>query len=1552
MGVKNILNFSFARMHGFKSAFNCKRAGRTGLSLLLFLSLVLTAPLTSAPWFNTVAAADNTTELADNNLLSGDGVSPFSGPFLSELSYESESKSGWKGIILNKNTDNLPITLLQDGEVVAFSRGIAAHAAANVIYDLNNYREYSHFFSYLGLDARQNGQGDGAAFKISVSDDKNSWQELYRSETLHSDRNAVKVDLDLQGKRYLRLETLPGASNSHDHTVFAYARLHKPGEGLREFFPTLASLQEQVNAYLSRGVLPAALRNDDLFAFAETATEDSKNFSKLLWRTQLLKLVGTRSLNLLYDDGHGDFLKFLWNDHKVLQAFLAYDNVDGNGSYLAALQALSAIYAKYSQKLALTDENYFYLRLALSVAHAYGRESMVKFWEKPDKGADAVRRFEIYVSLLESKIMDYAGKSFAAPTSKSVAVLGGGPLPAPEFVLPDTLGNIAVGQTTASGDTKLEESDAAYRWSSRKFVDLPLPLMKWVVDARMNDDEFAWLRDYAYNKDTKDWGRKFDAYTYIKYTLGYNYGKSEYYDRGNFEKYNAKYQFANYFNDYETPVKRLWHVFEDGAVCGGLAKTYANLAEVFGRPSAVTAQPGHAATLTYVWNDKLQRYVWTIQNNISGWQGSNNEFNYKLLNWGREKVTTWMNASYTAMASDAIASGKTLLEADAYVAAAGLASDRTSKESLLRKAIEAIPYHEKAYLELINLYKEAAYDETAYVNLAKEIIRNFAFYPLALTDMLKRIESHIVDVNNGIELRLLKQQALERAKKATVRDVYQPDICIAMAKNLSGSETGEFATFSFDGDNAGKIVLDEQYRNSSIRLRYSLDNGQTWQESNEQVLTLSAEELEKITPENDILVGLRGTEAVHRLDILPSKRVSNGSLTVNTLERTLVGDIEALEYRFADSEPWQTYTSDITFDDEKVVLVRYRANGRRVASQSDRYTFPAPQAINPKEKYIPIKHLNLAAYSSQQSDTFNHAARNMLDASPFTAWHTEYNAVNDERYFTMRLDEPRYVSAVDYRPGGRNGRFKKVTIATSLDGINFEEVVTNMDLEDNDKLKHLSFTATPALYVKITAIETYGNSEGEKNKYASGKFFNFYEDSTQTVVMPTVSIKYEPATLTNSDVTASLILPQGFSADVSEYVFTANGEHVFTYTDAAGKEASYTASVSWIDKEAPFARLVYTPDTATDGTVCVSISDYSEDLAVVEGFPPVNSANGEASVGNVSTFALYADASTASAASKDILNDKRDSVALLNSDADSTGDVVADNSELTAGGDNSDTVADNGTTASDSEAADNWRATEHFDKLCSVFYENGENTYVLYDKAGNKTVLKAVVTWINAHPLTDTSVTNDAENATSPTVTSETTTTTATTASDAAEPTTSPVPATTEPTTVAATSVAPTTTASATTTSEATTTATATPPESAATTSTGITVKTSTTQVPTSEGSAATTVTTSTSMATGVSSKVKPSATTTASAISAINSQTTLSTSAPAAKIASPVTQAVTLKESVKNFNTFGYQSEVQSSGLYRQAVVKTGELRWHTVPVLLLLALIFVLKLNRRYSK
>ncbi|MCW5197805.1 hypothetical protein F1Z41_00365 [Clostridium perfringens] len=96
-------------------------------------------------------------------------------------------------------------------------------------------------------------------------------------------------------------------------------------------------------------------------------------------------------------------------------------------------------------------------------------------------------------------------------------------------------------------------------------------------------------------------------------------------------------------------------------------------------------------------------------------------------------------------------------------------------------------------------------------------------FPLPFVDVMNLIEPYITNDSDKVIFDMLKTKTLKRATIATENDTVQPNACKTMANYLLGQNKIELATFSFDGENAGKIKINDVYSNSSIRWEYSLD---------------------------------------------------------------------------------------------------------------------------------------------------------------------------------------------------------------------------------------------------------------------------------------------------------------------------------------------------------------------------------------------------------------------------------------------------------------------------------------------------------------------------------------------------------------------------------------------------------------------------------------------------------------------------------------------------------------------------------------------------------
>ena len=1086
--------------------------------------------------------------------------------YLSEIGHDTSlSSPGHGGILNNTSPSGGKIKLLVDGEVTEFDKGIGAHATSTVVYNISQYANtYTRFVSYIGIDNRQSGRGNGVEFIISTSDDGVSWTEVKNLGVVQSSQESVYVDIKLNGAKYIKLYAGDNGGNGNDHSVYADAKLVKDDYTLSN---------NKID-----GLYPLSYYDEILSQ--ESVEENIENNQMVILQRAFVERVGYETLQRISNKGqkYVDGIEYLLSDETALRYFIANGPVTKNGSYTRCVMAFSELLETYKAELEDASNDNFNLRLAVSISLAYSKEDMVTFWIKSNTGNSPVKRYEAFKELVVSGNMDEGGNT-----------------------------------------------NDYTKWSTQQFIDLPIPMMKWVVDTRMNDDEFMWLSDYVLSQ--KEEGNNYsDAYNYITYTDGYNYDNPEFFKEENREKYNNTYNFNQYYDDYgQEGIYRLWMIFEEGAVCGGLTQTYSNISEILGRPSSPCGQPGHAAAVTWGWNRENNRYEWMIQNDISGWVETGNQYDDRMLGWGNN-WNSWHNASYVVLATDAI-----YQEDDSYMKAtmlnllANSYSDVEDKREIYSKALSHQQINYDSMVGLIDSYKN---DDSAtgedYFELAKKIISTYTYYPQVMMDLLDKVESNISDSNQIAQVDLLKHEALIKASKATVDDTSSVPACTQLANHYLGKKTGELATFSFNGENANKIVINEKYADSQIRIRYSLNGGADWEYTDDKVIPLTDEQLKSITADNNIIVGLVGTETTYTIDILEGKTVSQDTVYANDNENLLIGKLDNLEFSLDGGQTWCDYVSEknakniefevdsegcIRFNGNKDVKVRYKAYDTYLQGNEFEYKF-TQNSDTEDRKYVQLKNVSLVDCSAPNSN--NHKGEHLIDGTPNTGYHTTFGHFMQDKFYTVKFDKVRFINSIEYLPGGgNNGKLRSGKILTSLDGNTWTESGTFNNLNSDASLKTINLDeSTACKYLKIAATETYGNNSGEENMYLSGRMLNFYEDTTKEYnAAPTIN--YSNTNPTNQDVTATITLPEGCNpVGETSYTFDKNGTHTFMYIDANGLEKSIDAKVTWIDKEAPSANVVYDINSWTSENVTARLVDASEEITILNDENTVVSRSG------------------------------------------------------------------------------------------------------------------------------------------------------------------------------------------------------------------------------------------------------------------------------------------------------------------------------------------------------
>ena len=993
-------------------------------------------------------------------------------------------KVGWGSYSKDKNLEGGKITLRVNGENKQFLRGVLAHAPAELQYDLGENHHYDYFSGYLGIDV--NRSAGSVIYNIYVSNTTSEWTSVYTSPVKRNTTDAEFVKISVSGYRYLRIViSISDNGNSSDHAAIADAKVYSsnyvPNE--QEFLKPLSYYNEK----LANKTYDEILADPDL-ELALLQREFVKRVDIDTMNNLLSYFCDENGINIV--DKTTEFFNWLFNDLENMRLYIG-GGMPESGEYVSSITILNNLYQKYKADLNDTQPLYapqaqnaddtrgdLYKRMmiTLSLTHTVTIRNWVSGTNQ-NPPSDPILRYQIFKDLYEDNLLE-----------------------------------------------------------NKIFENLEIEEMRWVMKSHINDDEIKWLNYWVRKTSTK--GYNTSSYNYVRYAANYNnYNNAEYYSEENREKWDAKYNLSEYGVTYYTDRKhpRLWIVFEEGAVCGGISKTYQNISAAFGVPSNVMHQPAHAACGKYEQNADGSSYWW-IFNDVSNWPKSRIEItsDRMLLGWGtcNSRGVSGYQFSYINATQAALDDYDNYLKAEEIVCLADLATTTEEKIACYQKALEYLPYHIDAWYELIQVYlNDSTKTSQDFGDLAEQLADSMKFFPLPMSDLMNLISNKLTaiyeassldaDASQISRLKMLKQAALTRAKAATYSDLPQYKCTVNMANSLLGNSKYTLATFSFDGTNKNKLMFDQTYQ--SVTFRYCLNYSDTEQRewsadisvNNEDMsYEFPAEEIAKINADDDIkilLVGLNDVEANYfTIDILAPAELSD--IYCNDNENRILGNTTNVEYSIdyvpADEAngvekvegTWQPLTNDIEFKGNVKVYVRKMAYGTTLATAEPHtcFTFTNNEETTPKTRsYISITREKIYGYSTQETSRTQGYASYAIDGIPDTRWHSNYSANSDlQRYIIVEFDKPTYFSGINYTPVNDtsvvNGRFTACEVYVSVDAQSWYLAGSATGWASDTNEKQITFT-DPAYgqYVKVVATKVAGTGN-----HAHAATIEFYEDTT------------------------------------------------------------------------------------------------------------------------------------------------------------------------------------------------------------------------------------------------------------------------------------------------------------------------------------------------------------------------------------------------------------------------------------------------------------------------
>ncbi len=1087
--------------------------------------------------------------------------------YLSDLT-PLRARVGWGRLGIDKDASGNPLKLKVENSLFTFEKGLFAHASSELIYDLTSYDNYYKYFtSFIGINASSNA-GNGVTYHFYTSNDNSNYTEVGDPIVKKPSEAATYVEIPLNNAKYLKLVINDNGANGNDHSIFADPKL--------------------VNSLDRNFAIPDADSYDVEIKNKYNNQNITNDLEFTLLKKELVKKVGKYTINSFYNesDKNKACLNWLLNNQDVLRYYILGGNPDGG--YYSSLNELSRLYDAYKDDFKITDRTKYntvlgdlYTRMAVTLSLTHS--TRVALWMQPgakENQSDSVTRYRIFKNLHKNN----------------------------KFRINDAID--------------------VTRW----FENYNVEDMRFVMNNAIDDEEILWLNEYVqYKIDTEPNRAWITPHPHMAYVWP-NYGNPVFYDDANY----------NYFNDlfsvngkklYDYGISRgtsnyklykLWMNFRNkfgtGAVCGGISKSGSNIRATHGIPATVIGQPGHAALLYYT-EDAQGKGYWGIDNDVSGWTLSE-KGERMLLGWGNQSFARGSyQVVYMALAQEALNDYDNFKNAEEMLMLAkSYDSNLVKKEELIRKAINIQPINIDAWYELINLYNSTTNkSENDYYNLALDLAENLKYFPLPMYHLTNLVKSKFTTSEGIYKFALLQGRILKEAStvpnnSADAYYVYQPSLTRIEANYLLGKTDNSIASFSFDGNDAGKIVLSSRFDGNGIRWDYSLDGKQTWKEvsfigEEEHKLRLTEKEIRSITAENDIYVHIVGVDYsennLYKIDI--TEGTLPPSIFASDLENRIIGINMGTEWRYNEKGAWVSYSKespDLTGN--KTVQIRQAATGTRLASTpSELYNFTMDNYPDTR-KYVPVSHLSIEGVSTEATGQGG-AAVNAIDGNYNTRWHSAWNGTDTERYIIIKLDNPIYLSAVEFVPaGGGNGKIYDGTIYGSMDGKNYEELTslknltyknqvnTLGDIPDNIKSFEIE-NPKEVQYVKIV------NNRSNANWFTA-RNFNFYQDITLNP-HPTAGIAYSTTSATKSSVIARLVNPSTKITITNNngsdsYVFDKNGSFTFEFVDENGKKGTATANVSWIDKNIPTADIKYNLDN--DQKIAILLNNISEDVYLLD----------------------------------------------------------------------------------------------------------------------------------------------------------------------------------------------------------------------------------------------------------------------------------------------------------------------------------------------------------------
>lgn len=216
-----------------------------------------------------------------------------------------------------------------------------------------------------------------------------------------------------------------------------------------------------------------------------------------------------------------------------------------------------------------------------------------------------------------------------------------------------------------------------------------------------------------------------------------------------------------------------------------------------------------------------------------------------------------------------------------------------------------------------------------------------------------------------------------------------------------------------------------------------------------------------------------------------------------------------------------------------------------------------------------------------------------IDGNTGTHWHsswaTGHPTVADGLYITMDLgQEVSNLSQLTYTPRqdrDSNGIYTEYEISVSTDGSEYTKAAEGTWASDKD-VKTATFPETAARYVRLTAVHTMGNSDGEADQYACaaelalGAVGDWDRDAEKAALSEALAAAQEYLDSDNGKTEIELARLNGMVEDAG--IIAADG-YLAVKEELSGRADEITAEIERLENNEPY--ITYDSITGTNGEI-------------------------------------------------------------------------------------------------------------------------------------------------------------------------------------------------------------------------------------------------------------------------------------------------------------------------------------------------------------------------------